>query len=211
MHLREVAGTRWLGLYCGFIEAAVMLSSLAVPSPIRPFLHDVAANIVSSTGGTIQYVFIHDLIVDGPFYVAEIAIEVEGKSVSVDARPSDAISLAIPAASPEARHTEFETRGSKTHRIRWVEGGRGRGGWSSAERDWETPLAVTRRGRSRVGRSAVQTVIADTAGGAKKAGNREPILRGSLNAAGSTPRVVMRTRPKARRVNAVRRRSRGRD
>jgi bifunctional DNase/RNase len=100
VHLREVAGTRWLGLYCGFIEAAVMLSSLAVPSPIRPFLHDVAANIVSSTGGTIQYVFIHDLIVDGPFYVAEIAIEVEGKSVSVDARPSDAISLAIRSCKP---------------------------------------------------------------------------------------------------------------
>ncbi len=51
---------------------------------------------------------------------------------------------------------------------------------------------MTRRGRSRVGRSAAQTVIADAAGGVKKADNREPILRGSLKAAGSTPRVVTR-------------------
>ena len=79
----------------------------------------------------------------------------------------------------EARHTGFY--GSKEA---------AGGGARSAERDWETPLAVKRRRGSRVGRSAAQTVIADAAGGAKKAGNRAPILRGSLKAAGSTPRVV---------------------
>ncbi len=100
VHLSEVGGNRWLGLYCGFIEAALMLSSLAVPSPNRPFVHDVAANIAGATGGSIQYVFIHDLVGEGPFYVAQIVIEVEGKSVSVDARPSDAISLAIRCSRP---------------------------------------------------------------------------------------------------------------
>ena len=67
---------------------------------------------------------------------------------------------------------------------------RPRAGELAAQNDWETPLAVTRRRGSRVGRSAAQTVIADAAGGAKKAGNLVPILRGSLKAAGSTPWVV---------------------
>ena len=64
--------------------------------------------------------------------------------------------------------------GSKTHRIRWFEGGRGRGdlqrrtGLGDAvggDKAWEKPC----------GSECGQTVIADTAGGAKKAGNREPI------------------------------------
>ena len=52
----------------------------------------------------------------------------------------------------------------------------------------ETPLAVIRRGRSRVGRSAAQTVIADAAGGAKKAGNLRADSAGQSQGGGVNPR-----------------------
>lgn len=100
VHLREVNGNRWLGFYCGFIEAAVMLSSIAVPSPTRPFMHDVLCGTVSAVGGSIQYVHIHDHVATGSYYLAKLAISAGGESVFVDARPSDAVSLAIRSGKP---------------------------------------------------------------------------------------------------------------
>jgi bifunctional DNase/RNase len=95
VHLREVEGSRWFGFYTGFIEAAVIWSSFAVPSPSRPLMHDVMAGIVHALGGAIQYVLIEDFVTDGQFYVAKLVIGGADGSVAVDARPSDAISLAI--------------------------------------------------------------------------------------------------------------------
>jgi len=100
VHLNEVAGPRWLSLYCGPIEAAVMLSSLKTPSPPRPFMHDVMANITRALGGTIKHVIIHDFVPDGGFYVAQLAITGPSGLLSVDARPSDVISLAIRSGAP---------------------------------------------------------------------------------------------------------------
>lgn len=95
VHLREVGGRRWLSFYTGFIEAAVMLSSLAVPSPTRPFMHDVMAGVVRALGGAIRYVLIDDFVTEGQFYLAKLVIAGSGGPVTVEARPSDAISLAI--------------------------------------------------------------------------------------------------------------------
>jgi hypothetical protein len=95
VHLNEVGGHRWFSFYCGYIEAAVMLSSLKVSSPTRPFMHDVMAGIARALGGTIRHVLIEDFVADGQFYNAKLVIAGAGGSVTVDARPSDAISLAI--------------------------------------------------------------------------------------------------------------------
>jgi bifunctional DNase/RNase len=99
VHLREVGGRRWLSFYTGFIEAALMWSSLAVPSPTRPLTHDVMAGIVRVFRGLIQYVLIEDFVSEGQFYRAKLVIAGADASAAVDARPSDAISLAVRTGS----------------------------------------------------------------------------------------------------------------
>jgi hypothetical protein len=99
VHLREKGGRRWLGFYCGFIEGSVILSSAQTPSPLRPFMHDVMLNIVRALGGTVKHVLIDDHVVDAQHYSAKLVIAAVAGSVAVDARPSDAIALAIRAGT----------------------------------------------------------------------------------------------------------------
>jgi bifunctional DNase/RNase len=59
----------------------------------RPLTHDLAVNMVSELGGSMERVTVTALR-DSTFF-ATISLNIEGRSIEVDSRPSDAIALAV--------------------------------------------------------------------------------------------------------------------
>lgn len=87
-----------LPIWIGLMEATAMATELEGIKMARPMTHDLLRTMVETLGGTIESVEVTDL--KESTYYAVIYLEIEGRRVSVDARPSDAISLALRAKSP---------------------------------------------------------------------------------------------------------------
>jgi bifunctional DNase/RNase len=85
---------------CGSVDASVMFFSIENPFPTRPLTHDVMVSIATSLGGVINYVIIHDVVLETNTYLSKIMVDGPSGVISIDARPSDAISLAIRSAVP---------------------------------------------------------------------------------------------------------------
>lgn len=91
--LREKDSDRFLPIWIGPAEAdaiAVKLQNITVP---RPLTHDLLREVISNLGGTVSHVIVTDLHNDTFF--AKVVINVNGRSVEIDSRPSDAIALAV--------------------------------------------------------------------------------------------------------------------
>jgi bifunctional DNase/RNase len=96
--LKEKESDRYLPIWIGPAEAdaiAVRLQEVAVS---RPLTHDLLRSIIDALGGSIQYIVVNDLTND-TFY-ARIIMEVDGRSMEIDSRPSDAIALAVRVQVP---------------------------------------------------------------------------------------------------------------
>ena len=65
----------------------------------RPLMHNLMAGIAGSLGGRILHALIHNFVPDDHYYVARIGMEGPKGLVSVEARATDAISLAICTAA----------------------------------------------------------------------------------------------------------------
>jgi uncharacterized protein len=64
----------------------------------RPLTHDLLKSVIDEMGATISHVMVNELKND-TFY-ARIVMDVNGQSMEIDARPSDAIALAVRANAP---------------------------------------------------------------------------------------------------------------
>jgi bifunctional DNase/RNase len=96
--LRDRDGQRVLPIWVGVFEAnAIALQMENVTTP-RPMTHDLLKNVISDLKADIQKIVVSDLR-DNTFY-ALIYLVVNGEPVAVDARPSDAIALALRAQAP---------------------------------------------------------------------------------------------------------------
>src|ERR671921_1054327 len=96
--LRDKGGDRVLPIWVGIFEAnaiALQIENVATP---RPMTHDLLRNVISDLDGQVDRVVVCDLK-DNTFY-AIIHLTVRGERVAVDARPSDAIALALRTRSP---------------------------------------------------------------------------------------------------------------
>jgi hypothetical protein len=96
--LKEKDSDRYLPIWIGAPEAdsiAVKLQDVSVP---RPLTHDLLGSVISSLGAGLVHISVTDLQND-TFY-ATLSIQVNGKTVEVDSRPSDAIALAVRAQVP---------------------------------------------------------------------------------------------------------------
>lgn len=91
--LQEVGGERVLPIWIGPGEASAIAMELAGMKFSRPLTHDLLASVVSSLGGKLQRVLI-TRVVDNTYY-AELIIERDGQVISLDARPSDSIAIAL--------------------------------------------------------------------------------------------------------------------
>jgi bifunctional DNase/RNase len=93
--LKDLSSDRFLPIWIGRYEAeaiAIRLQNIEVP---RPMTHDLLANAIIEMGGEISHVLVSDLRNDTFF--AKIDVKINGQSVEIDSRPSDAIALAVRA------------------------------------------------------------------------------------------------------------------
>jgi bifunctional DNase/RNase len=91
--LKEKSGERFLPIWIGAFEATAIAFALQGIETARPMTHDLMKNIMDQLGITMKQVLISDLK-EGTFY-ADISLDYAGKPFSIDARPSDAIALAV--------------------------------------------------------------------------------------------------------------------
>ncbi|MFA8343136.1 MAG: bifunctional nuclease domain-containing protein [Rhodothermaceae bacterium] len=96
--LKESYGIRRLPIIIGAFEAQAIALELEKISPPRPLTHDLLKSLVDNLGATITEVVISSLK-DNTFF-AEIIVEMSSMSNTIDARPSDAIALAVRTGSP---------------------------------------------------------------------------------------------------------------
>ena len=96
--LRDKDGQRVLPIWVGVFEAnAIALQIENVTTP-RPMTHDLLRNVIHDLKAEIRKIVVSDLK-ENTFY-ALIHLEINGEPLAVDARPSDAIALALRARAP---------------------------------------------------------------------------------------------------------------
>jgi uncharacterized protein len=84
---------RYLPIWIGQPEARSILMKLQNQEFSRPLTHDLAVNLVSELGGSMERVTVTELR-DSTFF-ATISLQIDGRTVEIDSRPSDAIALAV--------------------------------------------------------------------------------------------------------------------
>lgn len=106
--LREVDGQHVvLPIWIGVFEANAIALRLDGQQPARPMTHDLLAHALEDVGAVVEKVVISDLR-DTTFY-ALIHLRSAAGTQLVDARPSDAIALALRAEAPIfVRHSVLE-------------------------------------------------------------------------------------------------------
>ena len=96
--LKDRDSDRVLPIWVGLFEAnaiALQIENVATP---RPMTHDLLRNIITDLDGRVERVVVSDLK-ENTFY-AIVHLTVRGERVAVDARPSDAIALALRTRAP---------------------------------------------------------------------------------------------------------------
>jgi bifunctional DNase/RNase len=96
--LKEAAHDRYLPIWIGPWEASAIAMKLQGLTPERPLTHDLFATTLEELGARIDRVVISELA-DETFH-ARILIQRDGQTVEVDARPSDALALAVRSGVP---------------------------------------------------------------------------------------------------------------
>lgn len=94
--LKEVDGPRRLPIVIGEPEAQAIANELEGVRPQRPMTHDLLRNVIEALGASVKEVVIAELR-EGTFY-AKVVFEYS--DLEVDARPSDAIALAVRCNAP---------------------------------------------------------------------------------------------------------------
>jgi len=96
--LKATKQERYLFIWIAHPEAYAIAIELQGTSSPRPLTHDLLKNVILDLGAKMESIVISDLI-DDIFY-ARIVLDVAGRHVEVDSRPSDAIALAVRARTP---------------------------------------------------------------------------------------------------------------
>ena len=127
--LKDKEGDRVLPIWVGPFEAQAIALQIENISTPRPMTHDLLRNIIGDLDGRVDRVVVTDLK-DNTFY-AIIHLTVRGERVAVDARPSDAIALALRTRSPilveeavidNAKTIDFASERADSDRLqKWLE------------------------------------------------------------------------------------------
>jgi len=96
--LEELQGARVMPIWVGVFEARAIAMQMEKVVPPRPMTHDLLKNILQGVNAQVQNVAITELK-ENTFY-ARIAVNLGPNNVSIDARPSDAIALALRVNAP---------------------------------------------------------------------------------------------------------------
>lgn len=127
--LRDRDGDRVLPIWVGVFEANAIALQIENISTPRPMTHDLLRNVLMDLNATVQRIVVSDLK-DNTFY-ALIYVMRGGEVIAIDARPSDAIALALRTQSPiyveeyvidHAKSVDFTPDTADANRLqRWLE------------------------------------------------------------------------------------------
>ncbi len=93
IYLREIGGERTFPILIGIFEATSIDRRVKRYESPRPLTHDLIVSVVENMGGEFQDVVISEL--REHTYFAKLRIRYEAELVEIDARPSDAIAVAV--------------------------------------------------------------------------------------------------------------------
>ncbi len=93
--LKDGDTDRYLPIWIGACEADAITIELQGVEVARPFTHDLLKSAITQLGGKIKSVVINDL--RNEVFYAQIVLDVNGKRMEIDSRPSDALALAVRA------------------------------------------------------------------------------------------------------------------
>jgi bifunctional DNase/RNase len=96
--LRDKDGEKVLPIWVGLFEANAIALQIENVSTPRPMTHDLLRNVISDLKASVQKIVVCDLQ-ENTFY-ALIYLSLNGDTVAIDARPSDAIALALRTRAP---------------------------------------------------------------------------------------------------------------
>ncbi|MFM8573953.1 MAG: bifunctional nuclease family protein [Pirellula sp.] len=92
--LKEVDGDRQFTIVIGFFEATnIDLRVTHAERPLRPLTHDLIVGVAQSLGAKVDSVVITHF--DDDIFYAVLKLLRDGETIDVDARPSDAIAVAV--------------------------------------------------------------------------------------------------------------------
>lgn len=107
--LRDMEERNFLPIWIGMFEAAAIAMELQDFQPPRPMTHDLMADMIANLGGHIDRITINEIKEDTFYALIDMHIVEEGDDIDdvsdkeiikIDARPSDAIALAVRMGSP---------------------------------------------------------------------------------------------------------------
>ncbi len=91
--LEDTEKTRLVPIWIGVYEGNAIALELQGEKFPRPLTHDLIVNLLASTGAIVEKVVISDL--KNNSYYAVIHLKLGGKNISIDARPSDSLAIAV--------------------------------------------------------------------------------------------------------------------
>ena len=92
--LKEIDGSRFLPIWVGAVEATAIAFAQQGVEPPRPLTHDLINNLLDLLDATVTAVHLTE-IKDGIFYATMLLRDSSGGQLTISARPSDAIALAV--------------------------------------------------------------------------------------------------------------------
>ncbi len=107
--IKERHGERSFPIVIGIVEIFAIDRRLKGIKPPRPMTHDLLADVIEGLGAKIEKIVINDL--QNHTFYAKIHLSLNGQSVEIDSRPSDAIALCSASNAPiyVAEHVFEET------------------------------------------------------------------------------------------------------
>jgi bifunctional DNase/RNase len=96
--LKERNGQRSFPIVIGIVEIFAIDRRLKGIKPPRPMTHDLLGSVIENLGANIEKIVINDLR-NHTFY-AEIYLSLNGRTIQIDSRPSDAIALGVASNAP---------------------------------------------------------------------------------------------------------------
>src|ERR671936_360752 len=127
--LRDKEGSKTLPIWVGMFEANAIALQIENISTPRPMTHDLLRNVIQDLKASVQKIVVCDLQ-ENTFY-ALIYLTLNGDTLAIDARPSDAIALALRTRAPifvedtvidNAKTVDFSSEKADADRLqRWLE------------------------------------------------------------------------------------------
>ena len=96
--LKERHGTRSFPIVIGIVEIFAIDRRLKGIKPARPMTHDLLASVIENLGAQIQKIVVSDL--RHHVFYARIHLNLNGRTIEIDSRPSDAIALGVATETP---------------------------------------------------------------------------------------------------------------